>query len=487
MWVSTSIIAATCIAVYFSILSVGFLSDDWVIISKIRHGSITDIGAEGIFFRPLTVISFAIDLSVFGKWAMGFHIVNLLMHVVASLGVAACATLIVRRPYAGLIAGVVFAIHPAHPEAVTWIAGRYDVLCGMFLAWSFFLYLKSYESGVGNPGVLRGLSLGLFMLAILSKEMAYGFPLVILLCELLPVGNIGNPPRPLRTRVMHITSFFIVAVLMLGLRWLRMQGFGASDYLPKEMGGILNAEMLYRVFLEPLLYLFLPLNRFILTPTTSFAVILIEAVLLLPLALLALKRRMRVVAFCAAAIVISFLPTAHMGIEKWAFMSSRFLYTPSIFFSILIAALFVDIDKRYSKKRFVVITLAVYFAAMLLLIYQNNHPWRIAGQVTRTSLASSAQLIEQHSGEWGTSRRKLVVANVPRAVMGAYLYLWGLPEMLYLYHGSELDGVQIEVIFEEPDTKEMFTLMNRALVEGDVVWLLDYETSEFVEYKPRPE
>ena len=145
-WLITALIVAACLIAYLPTLSVGFLSDDWVIINKIQHGSIADIGSEGVFFRPLTVISFAIDLAVFGNRAMGFHIVNLLMHIAASLGVAACATLIVRKRYAGLIAGVVFAIHPAHPEAVTWIAGRYDVMCGALLAWSLFAYLKSVEA-----------------------------------------------------------------------------------------------------------------------------------------------------------------------------------------------------------------------------------------------------------------------------------------------------------------------------------------------------
>jgi hypothetical protein len=482
-WVLPLVLAVACIIAYYPILTSGFLSDDWLILYEIKHGSITDIGTQGSFFRPLGIISFAIDLFLFSEHPFAFHFINLLMHFAASLGVALSASLVLRKTSAGLLAGSMFAIHPIHPEAVSWIAGRYDVLCGALLAWAFFCYLRSYETNVNKPNTLRIISLFLFALACLTKEMAFSFPFLIILCEFLPVGNIINVKMTLRTKAMRVIPFIIVAVILFILRWFRLKGIGAAEYLPHEEEGMLLAQLLYQILVQPLVLLFLPLNRFILEPTTSPSVIMVEIALLLPLLLLTQKQNWRVVAFCAAATILSFLPTAHLGVEGWKLMSSRFLYTPSIFFSILITALFISSERLGRQKTMALIIGGVYLASMLMCINQNNYAWQQAGKLVRTAAASTDKLVGKYEGDWGINRNRLLIVNVPRGYMGAYVFQVGLPHMLRLRHGDILDDVDIEVIFEDAGHGGTYAKMEDAFDEGAVVWGFDYETWVFIEYK----
>src|SRR5512141_2245538 len=91
-------------------------------------------------YRPLTTLSFALNYAVHGAWMPGFHLVNLALHVVASLLVVALAVHLARgaawspaqATRVGLLAGLLFAVHPAHVEAVVTLYGRTEPLSAVF-------------------------------------------------------------------------------------------------------------------------------------------------------------------------------------------------------------------------------------------------------------------------------------------------------------------------------------------------------------------
>ncbi|HKS06895.1 MAG TPA: hypothetical protein VJR92_11315 [Gemmatimonadaceae bacterium] len=80
-------------------------------------------------YRPLVIASFGIESWIWGQNPLGYHAINLLWHALASVLVYAVG----RRwlSYAGsLIAGLVFALHPVHVEAVANIVGRAELMAG---------------------------------------------------------------------------------------------------------------------------------------------------------------------------------------------------------------------------------------------------------------------------------------------------------------------------------------------------------------------
>jgi hypothetical protein len=83
--------------------------------------------------------------------------------------------------FAAWAAAALFAMHPAHTVAVSWISGRTDVLATVFYAAAFYFYLRSREAPDGRPrtALLAPACLA-FALALLAKEMAITLPAVVL-------------------------------------------------------------------------------------------------------------------------------------------------------------------------------------------------------------------------------------------------------------------------------------------------------------------
>src|SRR3989344_1194948 len=96
-------------------------------------------------YIPLTFVSYQIDYLIGGLHPFIYHLTNLLLHAGSSFLVAACAFLLFSDRRIAVIAGMLFAVHPLHSEAVVWAAARKDVLSGFFFLGSLLMYLWSRE------------------------------------------------------------------------------------------------------------------------------------------------------------------------------------------------------------------------------------------------------------------------------------------------------------------------------------------------------
>jgi tetratricopeptide (TPR) repeat protein len=179
--------------VYVPGLSGGFLRDDHFLIERHPYlhaaGWLSRLltsdfwapvsGATGMW-RPLVVLSYWTDGHL-GGWApFWFHVVNALAHagVCAAL---ACLVLAAGGPrMAAWIAGLAFAVMPAHAECVAWISGRTDVFCALFGVAALWLDTRARSAGRSWPGVLPLLALAL---ALLSKEAGVTLGLVLAVME----------------------------------------------------------------------------------------------------------------------------------------------------------------------------------------------------------------------------------------------------------------------------------------------------------------
>ena len=131
--------------------------------------------------RPITALSFMVDSRLWEGNAFGFRATNLLLHA----GCAAMVGLLAWRAAGrelgcGLGAAILFALHPAHAEAVQWITGRVDVLATAFYLAGFCAFLRyrdtidwRWAAGVG----------GLYAAAAFSKEFGLTLPLMLLIAD----------------------------------------------------------------------------------------------------------------------------------------------------------------------------------------------------------------------------------------------------------------------------------------------------------------
>ena len=173
------------------LLGYGFLSDDFPLIvanPRLQSWSLFFQNLLTPFFsfpanpqlhywRPTTLLSYALELRLWGVSPWGFHLTNILLHTANTL----LLYLLLKRfrPEGPLpwTASLLFLLHPAHGENIAWISGRTDLLAFLFLALSLLFRLEYEERKRGLP-----LSLLFFALALLSKEAALLFlPLLFLL------------------------------------------------------------------------------------------------------------------------------------------------------------------------------------------------------------------------------------------------------------------------------------------------------------------
>jgi tetratricopeptide (TPR) repeat protein len=89
----------------------------------------------------------------------------------------------------GLFGALLFAAHPVHVEAVTWLSARKEVLQGFFFFLAFYLYLKGKEREGGKKIIVLGFVLLSILLAMLSKPSAVVFPAVLLVYEMALTRN----------------------------------------------------------------------------------------------------------------------------------------------------------------------------------------------------------------------------------------------------------------------------------------------------------
>ena len=140
-------------------------------------------------YHPVTFTTHWIEGHLVGRDAtcappaFPFHLVNILLHC----GAAVLAWLILRKlklPGAWMAAAP-FALHPINAETVSWISQRSSVLAGMLVLGSVYSYLFFADDDVAiapdQRWSLYGLSLVLFVLAMLSKSTAWAMPVCMLL------------------------------------------------------------------------------------------------------------------------------------------------------------------------------------------------------------------------------------------------------------------------------------------------------------------
>lgn len=138
-------------------------------------------------YRPAFVLWLLANKQLFGDIAPWWHLTSLLLHLVATTLVYRLAVRLLKDAWPAAVAAVIFAVHPVHIESVAWISASTDLLATVFLLASFLCYLN-YREPPDPTQISRSwlfAALASSAAAILSKETAAAFPVVIYSYELL--------------------------------------------------------------------------------------------------------------------------------------------------------------------------------------------------------------------------------------------------------------------------------------------------------------
>jgi tetratricopeptide (TPR) repeat protein len=204
-------------------------------------------------YRPLLQITYALNYAISGLNTWSWHLLNLLLHFMVSLGVFCLGrvTLGSRRilPISWLdqsdgdlcaaFAALLFAVHPIGTGCVNYLWARSSLLVAALAIPATVAYLVSFQRGFR----WRVCAFGLFVLALLTKAEAVSLFGVFFLAELLLSPDAGETPLARRglSVLLRLLPFALALLLYLGLRqmllpkWLEDVRHGSDvtsyDYL----------------------------------------------------------------------------------------------------------------------------------------------------------------------------------------------------------------------------------------------------------------
>ncbi len=182
------------------------------------------------FYRPLAILSFAVDYRIWGLNPFGYHLTNLLLHVLCTYLAYSISARLIGGGRWGLLAAAIFTIHPAHMEALLWVSGRFDLMvCAATMA-AVLAHLK-WQANAAHFG--WGLAFFVFFgMGLACKETALILPAFLVLSETM--GWRGQRrsrwPRAWRMATAAIT---IISLLYLSIRFYLFGGLGS---LPPPYG-----------------------------------------------------------------------------------------------------------------------------------------------------------------------------------------------------------------------------------------------------------
>jgi hypothetical protein len=276
-----------------------------------------------------------------------------------------------RKHEFAFASGAIFAVHPIHPDAVTWIAGRINVACGMFYFLALFLFLRWLRT---EQRIYLILALTSFALSLMSKEMALALPTVLFICALFRKQRLVDA---------------IVSVVPFGLvlgGYLLFRFYYIDIGLQNKFQGI-NKFVLLPGLVYETLQSFVPINLLLLPPGWSQLIYYALLLILVPLVGIYLlvkndRSSLFFLLFLLVLYAVSLAPVFPTLVPDPSLARARYLYIPSAFLSMSIAYAMWSVAPRRRMWSWAT-TLAVCGAFLAVLIV-NNNVWARASEMSQS-------------------------------------------------------------------------------------------------------
>lgn len=342
----------------------------WSYVSNIFQEDIgAGAGKEFNFYRPVQMFTYRLDHSLWELDARGYHLTNILFHILTALGIYWLVSILFGDQLLSLLTSLFFVGHPIHTQAVSYISGRADLLVSLFMLICFISYVK--QSRTKNVYIYL-LMLASYVLALLSKENS------LILLALVPLYHSISKERFSPKGYVSLLSlsagylFLRVTLLKHLIPHTSLQDTSLFERMPGFFVAITHYIQL----------LFLPLNLHMEYGNKLFSLTdpraMLGGVILFSLVFFALRFRNqnRLIFFSITWFLVALLPSSNIYPIN-AFMAEHWLYVSSIgFFLILAKGLCVLFRTTHFKNFSVLLCTGLLIFYAFLTIRQNAVYWR---------------------------------------------------------------------------------------------------------------
>jgi tetratricopeptide (TPR) repeat protein len=229
-WLAAALLVAVALLAYSPVAQSGFVWDDDVALT--RNPLVQ--AADGLYrawfttqapdYWPVTLTTFWVEWRIWGANPLGYHLVNLALHV----GEVLLLWRVLRRlriPGAWLGA-LLFAVHPVNVESVAWVTQRKNLMAMLFYLASVWAFLRAgWPEEKTKSGRWYAASLAAFVLAMLSKGSVAILPLVL-------VGIVAWRRRLALRDALWAAPFFLVAAALTAVNiWFQAHHLAGADLI----------------------------------------------------------------------------------------------------------------------------------------------------------------------------------------------------------------------------------------------------------------
>jgi Tfp pilus assembly protein PilF len=341
-------------------------------------------------WHPLTWLSLMLDYKMYGTSAGGYHLTNVLIHLVNTL----LLFLIFGRMTGGLwksgFVAALFAVHPLHVESVAWVMERKDVLSTMF----WLLTMGAYAYYADYPSLRRYVWVSIaFGLGLMSKPMLVTLPFVLLLLDYWPLRRFQGYAFVVNRRLI-LEKIPLIALSAI-ISAITIHGQGSLGAL-KSLGDIglsdrmVNAVVSYGGYVAKM---FWPMNLACFYPyPTSFpiSVVLLSVTFLSAVCFFSF-RYIRTAPYLAMGwlwYLITLLPVCGIIQVGSQAMADRYTYIPLIGLFIVIAWGIPDLLKGSPFYRyFIPVAAGTTILLLVILTYNQTGVWKNSGVLFEHAIA----------------------------------------------------------------------------------------------------
>ena len=370
--------------------------------------------SEEYSFRPLVTLTYFSDYAIFGLKSWGYHLTNLILHLLTGVVIFFLCKKLLPGKVAALLAALIFIIHPVQTEAVNGISFREDLLCCLFFSLSLLIYISGerlkkrvlnndrdnmVETDLKIKPTWFGLSIFFFLLALLSKEMAVTFPLVIVAYEV-----IIRRERIIVIFRPRIIILFLISGIYFVARFLLLFQQGTLPAAP-EFGNVFTRLFLaFKGLGLSGRLAFFPVNLTV-EYADPFPSVVWSNYLMIPALLTAalliavwIRRKNRLAGtFGLIFFVITLLPILNL-VPNSRLGAERFAYLPMLGISLWGAETLSRYWLNSKKKMYVSLLIGLIFLALAAGTVSRNRAWRDNLSLFTRAVAVSPLSSKAHHG-----------------------------------------------------------------------------------------
>lgn len=356
--------------------------------------TIAGAGATSDYYRPLTSLSFAIDYHFWGDNVLGYHLTNTFFHITAGILLFLFLLRINFNKTLSFWVALIFLVHPAQTEAVTYLSSRGDAFYSLLFLISLNLFSTSiYLQKTAIPKrLLLFLSILFFGLSVLAKETALALtPIyigVLLLYKLQNNLTLKALHQKYRNQIITVMLIFLLTVIYVIIRinFLSFHNFfnftGFDDIYTRSL--LVRFYTFCKVFFTYIQILIYPyplyLERsttFVLTPLSPYVIsAILVSLLVIFLGIVEVKKKREAWILFGSLWFVSHILPASGIIPITGTHHENWLYMPMVGFLITVLGIarlvFPKLALAKYKKILTFLALLVVVIFMYLTMLQNT-------------------------------------------------------------------------------------------------------------------